>query len=126
MSNKSHQAARYGSLAESFAAERYGLELDHSAYHDAIDQDGNPWDVKAAMKSRDATRFRLWKEQHDRLRQEGGGYVFVLYSPSGRGIDVHKCRSIRATNLRMSFYGAGGHQKGKQYKIRPERIFSGG
>lgn len=126
--NRSQNAARYGALAERVGFERYGLEADRDGWHDARDDDGDPWDVKACMKVRASGapgRFRLWREQHQRLAREGGGYVFVLYSAVGRGIRVHKTRSVRAQNLRLTFYGAGDHPKGKQLKVPPERVFSG-
>lgn len=121
--NRSQNAARYGALAEKVARERYGLDADHSSWHDATDDEGRPWDVKACMMTRKAPRFRLWKEQHTRLVREGGGYVFVAYRPVGRGVRVIETRTVRARSLRLRFYGAGSHQKGEQVKVTPERVF---
>jgi len=120
--NRSRKAARYGSLAEKWAADRYGLELERDDRHDAH-RDDRPADVKAAMDSRNATRFRLWEEQHRRLRREDGFYVFVLYRPVGRGIDVIRSRTVAARSLRVRFGGAGDHPKGAQAKVPPERVF---
>ncbi|WP_348606925.1 hypothetical protein [Halobaculum rarum] len=120
--NRSQNAARYGALAEKVARERYGLEVDHSSWHDARDSEGDPWDVKAVMVTRKAPRFRLWKEQHTRLVRASGGYVFVAYRPVGRGIRVLETRTVRARSLRLRFYGAGAHQKGEQVKIAPSRV----
>jgi len=61
--------------------------------------------------------------QHRKLRQESGGYVFVLYRPVGRGIRVLKMRSLNARGLRLEFYGAGRHPKGRQMKVPPGRVF---
>jgi len=121
--NRSQNAARYGALAERRAAERYGLELEREDWHDARGPRGRPWDVKAAMASRRSSRFRLWEDQHRKLRREGGGYVFVLYRAVGRGIQVQKMRSLNARGLRLDFYGAGQHPKGKQVKVKPQRLF---
>jgi len=121
--NRSRKAARYGSLAEKWAAERYGLELERDDWHDAR-RDDRPGDVKAAMNSREATRFRLWEEQHRRLRREDGFYVFVLYRPVGRGIDVLRSRTVAARSLRVRFGGAGDHPKGRQAKVPPGKVFS--
>ncbi|MXR39801.1 hypothetical protein GRX01_00295 [Halobaculum sp. WSA2] len=121
--NRSQNAARYGALAEKVARERYGLEVDHSSWTDARDDEGRPWDVKACMMTRTAPRFRLWKEQHTRLVRASGGYVFVAYRPVGRGIRVLETRTVRASSLRLRFYGAGSHQKGEQVKVTPKRIF---
>ncbi len=123
--NRSQNAARYGALAERRAVDRYGLELERDAWHDARGPGGRPWDVKAAMVSRRSPRFRLWEEQHRKLRQESGGYVFVLYRPVGRGIRVLKMRSLNARGLRLEFYGAGRHPKGRQMKVSPGRVFHG-
>jgi hypothetical protein len=123
MKNRSQKAAHYGALAERAAFRRYGLDVDHDGWHDAVDDDGRPWDVKACMMTRPNPRFRLWREQHVRLAQRGGGYVFVLYRPVGRGIQVKKIRSVRASSIRLEFGGAGRHPKGLQAKVPPGRIF---
>ena len=75
------------------------------------------------MLSRRAPRFRLWEEQHRKLRQENGGYVFVLYRPVGVGIQVKQMRSLNARGLRLEFYGAGRHPKGRQVKLAPGKVF---
>ena len=123
MVNKSQNAARYGALAERFAFERYGLDVDHTSWNDARDDDGRPWDVKACLLTRRAARFRLWEEQHSRLRRERGGYVFVGYVLNGRGIRVRESRTVRARDMSVSFYGAGAHQKGDQVKVKPSTVF---
>lgn len=121
--NRSQKAARYGALAERVGFKRYELEPERDGKHDAIDSEGNPWDVKAVMVSRRAPRFRLWKEQHEYLEDKGGGYVFVKYRPVGRGIRVLDTRTVRASSLRLRFYGAGSHQKGQQVKVKPSDVF---
>lgn len=121
--SRSQNAARYGALAERAARERYGLDVDHRSWCDARDRDGDPWDVKAVMLSRESPRFRLWREQHRKLREQGGGYVFVAYVPRGSGIQVRKIRTVRASDLRVRFYGAGDHPKGDQMKVDPRRVF---
>jgi hypothetical protein len=120
--NRSQKAARFGALAERAARKRYGLDVDHDDWHDARDSDGRPWDVKAAMLSRDAPRFRLWKDQHRKLARAGGGYVFVGYLPRGRGIQVRATRTVRAADLELRFYGAGDHAKGQQVKVPPSTV----
>jgi len=122
--SRSQNAARYGALAEKVARDRYGLDVDHSSWTDARDDEGDPWDVKAVMMTRKAPRFRLWKEQHTRLVRAGGGYVFVAYRPVGCGIHVLETRTVRARSLRLEFYGAGSHQKGRQVKVPPSRVLS--
>jgi len=129
-SNRSNKSAKYGKLAEVVAADRYGLDLDHSEFRgvrvDARGPDGRPGDVKAAMSNRKSSkpRFRLWKDQHDVLIAADGFYVFVLYSAIGRGIRVEKIRSVSASALPSITWGVGGHRGGgSQVKIPPEAIF---
>jgi hypothetical protein len=122
--SRSQQAARFGRLAEEAARRRYGLEAEHTSWYDARDDDdGTPWDVKAAMLSRDQPRFRLWRDQHADLLDAGGGYVFVGYRPRGRGIEVVRMRSLSAGSLSLTFGGAGSHPKGRQVKVKPSSIF---
>lgn len=121
--NRSQKAARYGALAEKVARERYGLVADRDSWHDALDGDGLPWDCKACMLSRPSPRFRLWREQHERLEREGGGYVFIAYVPRGAGIQVRNARTVRAADLTLNWYGSGEHPKGDQKKVRPSRVF---
>ncbi|AFD04030.1 ORF9 [Halogeometricum pleomorphic virus 1] len=121
--NRSKKAARFGAFAERAAFGRYGLEPDRDSWHDARDRDGRPWDVKACMLSRDSARFRLWADQHSRLRSEGGGYVFVGYLPRGSGIQVKQMRTVRAASITAEFYTAGNHAKGDQLKIPPRAVF---
>ena len=75
------------------------------------------------MASREATRFRLWEEQHRRLRREDGFYAFVLYRPVGRGINVLRSRTVAARSLQVRFGGAGDHPKGNQFKLPPSAVF---
>jgi hypothetical protein len=119
--NRSRKAAHYGALVEKYARERYGLTAEHDALHDAVDEDGRPWDVKGAMLSRPDPRFRLWEDQHEFLAREGGGYVFVAYIQRGTGIEVARARTVRARSVQVRFYGAGGHRGTNQVKIPVER-----
>lgn len=121
--SRSQKAARFGALAERIARERYDLDADRDDWHDARGPDGRPWDVKAAMLSRYQPRFRLWREQHQRLRSESGGYVFIGYRPNGSGIVVEQTRTLRARSLRLDWGGAGAHPKGDQAKVAVSRIF---
>lgn len=127
--SRSQQASRYGRLAEEKAAEKYGLELDHRPVDgvrvDARDQDGNPWEVKAAMANRSdgPGRFRLWQDQHDVLASNGGGYVFVRYYAVERGIRILGTRSVSASALTLTWGGAGSHPRAsEQVKILARRV----
>lgn len=125
-SSGSSNAARYGALAERKARERYGLEADHSSWHDARTPDGTPVETKACMLNRrdgSEGRFRIFEEYHKRLEEADGLYAFVAYRATGRGIQVRAMRTIAASDLRLTFYGAGGHRSSRQVKIPPGRVF---
>jgi hypothetical protein len=49
MTNRSHRANRCGTLAERHLAEEYHLNLDRCSWHDARDDGGTPWELKATM-----------------------------------------------------------------------------
>ena len=121
--SRSSNTSRYGSLAERKAAEKWGLRLDgaHTAWCDAVDRDGTPWEIKAAMIERadgSEGRFRVFEEYHDKLVREGGRYGFLAYKPRGRGITVVKSRAIPAEQLPVArWYGTGGHRDSRQVKL---------
>ena len=127
--SRSSNASRYGSLSEQAAADRYNLTREgvHTAWCDAVQRDGTPVEIKAAMATRadgSAGRFRVFEEYHDRLRREGGRYVFVAYKPRGRGITVLKMKMLPPGNLPVSsWYGAGGHRESRQVKLAIGDVF---
>jgi hypothetical protein len=123
MESRSQNAAHFGALAEKAARSRYGLDVDHDSWKDAKDSEGRPWDVKAVMLSRDSPRFRLWETQHTRLKEAGGGYVFVGYIPRGTGIEIKHIKTVRAESIEIEFYGAGSHVKGDQGRVLPGDVF---
>jgi len=76
------KANHYGTLCEQKAAERYGLELDRSSWHDARRGDGAPIEVKeydVSARRWTARTFKLYSTYHRKLRRENGWYVFVVY-----------------------------------------------
>lgn len=129
--NRSQLSSKFGRLVEVKAAERFGLDLDHSPVRgvrvDALDpSDGSPWDVKGAMtnRKRGKGRFRLWKDQHDVLEAEGGGYVFVRYRAVDNGIRVLEMRRVPARAIRCDWGGSGDHRRDSpQAKILAMEVF---
>lgn len=124
--NRSRKAARYGSLAERVARERYGLDAEHDGMHDARAPSGEPVEVKAAMLNRRSgpARFRIFEDYHERLVAAGGFYVFVAYRAKGRGISVEGVRSLDADALRVtSWSSTGGHRDSRQKRIPVREIF---
>ena len=126
--SRSSNAAHYGSEVEAAARERYNLEEDYASWHDATRR-GDPVEIKAAMHKRESGspgRFRIFEDYHDRLARADGYYVFGVYRPRGRGVEIVSMTLKRARALRLSgddFYSAGGHRDSRQIKIPIGRIF---
>jgi hypothetical protein len=128
--NRSQLASHFGRLVEVKAAERYGLVLDHSEIRgvrvDARDSDGTPYDIKGAMSNRETGpgRFRVWKDQHDVLTAEGGGYVFARYKGRKDGIRILDMRSVSASDVSVTWGGSGDHRRdSRQAKILAKSLF---
>lgn len=121
-------SSRYGALAERKAAEKYGFRLVHNEWRDACYGEATPVQVKATQPERSSGatgRFRLWKADHRRLRDEDGWYVFVAYRPHGNQIKVSEMVRKRPRNVPVvSWYGTGGHPHGdKQAKVAVSSVF---
>ena len=96
----------YGKLVESWAADRYPIDLDYPELDglkfDATDsKDGRPWDVKGSMTNGVRPTFKFWKDQHRILGEAGGGYVLVWYRAEGKQISVVESRTLRARALEI-------------------------
>ena len=96
----------YGKLVESWAADRYPIDLDYPELDglkfDATgSKDGRPWDIKGSMTNGVRPTFKFWKDQHRVLGQEGGGYVLVWYRAEGKQISVVGSRTLRARALEI-------------------------
>jgi hypothetical protein len=74
---------------------------------------------------RDGTtgRFRIFRRYHKTLSEHSGRYVFVVYSARGRGIVVHKMRSVSASSLSLSWGGSEAHRGSLEAKVPHGRIF---
>lgn len=128
MVGNSQKAARYGSRAEIKMAEKYGLDLDRTSWRDAIGADGCPVEIKATQRERDSGakgRFRLFKEQHERLSEQDGSYIFVAYRPYGRGIQVLDNRKIPVDDVAVD-WGPSNHMspnREAQKKLAIDEVF---
>jgi len=125
--SRSHKANHYGTLCEQKAAERYGLELDRSSWHDARRGDGAPIEVKSTMyRHADGQpgTFKLYSTYHRKLRRENGWYVFVVYRIRGRGIQV-VCMEMRHSSRlpKLNWHGGGAHRNAYQSKLPIADIF---
>lgn len=127
--SRSSNANRYGTLAERKMADRYDLrrEGEHTSWCDAVDRQGNPWELKATMAERadgSSGRFRIFEDSHEKLQAVGGYYGFAVYKPRGRGITIIEMKSLDASELPGStWYGAGGHRGSNQRKVGIEEVF---
>lgn len=95
---------KYGSEAERYVVEDRGLVVDHSDWHDAKTQSGEPVEIKAAkrrMSNGRPGRFLIRKGPHQRLQRADGWFVWVVYRGRGRGIDVLKTKMVRARSVRI-------------------------
>ena len=97
----------YGKLVETWAADRYPIELDYPEVDglklDAtVEEDGRPWDVKGSMTNGVRPTFKFREDQHRVLGREDGGYVLVWYRAEGQEITIVSSRSVRARDLEIT------------------------
>lgn len=107
MSYDPERVGHYGKLVELWAERNYPLELDYPTVGDlrldATDDRGNPWDIKGSMvNSASRSTFKFWKDQHDLLEDENGGYCLVWYRARESSIVVDESRTIRAGDLKIT------------------------
>lgn len=125
--SRSHKANHYGTLCERKAAERYGLELDRSSWHDARRGDRTPVEIKSAMyRHADGQpgNFKLYSTYHRRLRRANGWYIFVVYRVCGPGVQVLKMEMRHSSRLpSLSWHGGGDHRDAKQSKLDIKAVF---
>jgi hypothetical protein len=138
--DKAKLATDPGDLAEDIAVmeyDGYTEFTDGADWHDATKKNSDGvLEVKSAatvLESGEKGRFRLWKEQHEKLveydREESAFYVFVLF-------DVSRS-DVRARMKRMSpadvghkiagfggWYTSGHDSKGMQFKLPYDGVFS--
>jgi hypothetical protein len=125
----SQKANRYGTLAEIAAARKFDLERDgvHTSWCDAVDDRGVPHEIKSAQREYSDGRegkFRIFEDLHDRLQQEGGRYVFVVYRVRGTGIQPLAFDRRPASRLPgTTWYGAGGHRGTQQRELQVSQVF---
>jgi hypothetical protein len=126
-----------GELAETIATDVYSgynpfVDAD---WYDAARDSGAVLEVKSALSRLDsgaAGRFRLWREQHERLvehdRDGSARYAFVLFELSGREPVAMLKQKQPATVGRMigarGGWGPSGHDsRGEQYKLPIEAVY---
>jgi hypothetical protein len=117
----SRKANKYGTAVEYKMAETCDLELARASWKDAHAPGGTPVEIKAAMHEHadgQPGTFKLYRQYHERLQQEGGVYVFAAYRIRGRGVEVLTHDRRRASRLpTLRWHGGGEHRDTQQAKL---------
>lgn len=87
--------------------------------------------TQTELSNGNAGRFRLWKEQHEKLlradREGTARYVFVLVDVSGRPLRARMVQKVPADVGNQigarGGWNASGHSKGRQHKLPIEAVF---
>jgi len=125
-----------GELAERIAADEYaGMSQFGVENFDISDSDtGQLGEVKSTateLQSGAKGRFRLWKDQHEKLlradREGSARYVFVLFDVSGRPV-VARLKQKKPADIGRKIGARGGwnqsgHPSGEQYKLPIDVVF---
>lgn len=123
----SHRANHFGSICEQRAMEQYGLEADRDSWRDARLSSGTPVEIKStAYEHADGQpgNFKVYEAYHRKLRRHDGRYVFVVYTPTKRGLRVRRMTMIHSSQLpRLSWHGGGEHRETRQAKIGIGEVF---
>ncbi|MCD2205292.1 hypothetical protein [Halobacterium sp. KA-6] len=103
-------------------AEHYDVDLARASWKDADAPDGTPVEIKAAMHEHadgQPGTFKIYREYHEKLQQNGGVYLFAAYRIRGRGVQVLAHGRRRAAKLpTVRWHGGGDHRGTKQAKIK--------
>ena len=125
--SRSHRANHYGTLVERQAAERYNLDLDRASWHDALQAEGTPVEIKSAMHRHadgQPGTFKLYDRYHKRLRSKNGSYLFAVYRVRGMGVEVLNWQMRHSSRLpRLNWHGGGEHRDAQQCKLKISEIF---
>jgi len=117
----SHRANAYGTAVEYKMADHYDVELARASWKDADAPDGTPVEIKAAMHEHadgQPGTFKIYREYHEKLQQQGGVYLFASYRVRGRGVQVLAHDRRRASNLpTVRWHGGGDHRGTEQAKV---------
>jgi len=111
-----------GYRAEEQIIESRGMERARCEWRDAIDSDGSPVEIKAAMRHRSngsEGRFRIFREPHRQLAREDGRYVFAAYRIRGTGVEILATTAKAARAVRVDSWTKAGHETdGREHQQR--------
>ena len=123
----SHRANKWGTACEYRLAQKYNLELERASWKDAVDSNGTPWELKATKRTHadgQPGNFKIYQKYHDRLKSNGGRYGFAVYRIRGKGCQILKTKTLKASAIpAVKWHGGGDHRDTMQAKIAIEDIY---
>lgn len=122
MSSVTSDAEFWGQLAEAAARACFDLEPDHSRYHDARTEDGQPVESKTCRRRLANGRSGRWwieRKAHEKLLDNEGLYALSVYDPQaleqGPILDVTLVPAF-AVDAMVSWTSNGrDHHKGEEH-----------
>ena len=128
----SHRANAHGTACEYVLADHYGVTVKRdgkrvdTSWYDGL-KDGTPWEFKAtAHRHADGNpgNFKIYKQYHGKLKNQGGWYGFAVYRKRGTGTQVLKMKAVAASKLPLlRWHGGGSHRDTKQAKLDIADVF---
>jgi hypothetical protein len=123
----------WGRYTEWVARIAFALEKDRGPHHDARYSGGRPVEVKACkyrIRNGDHGKFFIRKENHEKLCDEGGFYVFVVYDPEdgddGPVLDLEMKPAAFVSDLQYT-WTANGSRRGEIVRRPPwTAVFTSG
>jgi len=102
-----------GTQAENYVARQTGGERTPNAWFDVEAPDGiiEVKSTQERLSSGRRGRFRLWRDQHQNLKDHGGTYWFVVEGKEPAQLDPEDIDDIMADND-LSWASAGEHPQG--------------
>lgn len=105
-----------GTRAEEYVADQVGGERTPNAWFDVEDRNGEIIEVKSTqdrLSSGRRGRFRLWKDQHQNLKDHGGTYWFLVDGKQPVQLDPEEIDRIMDEEG-LSWAGSGNHPQDTQ------------
>lgn len=109
-----------GTRAEEYVADRTNGERMPNEWYDVLGPYGDKLEVKSTSEeyaSGRRGRFRLWRDQHDRLQQDGGTYWFLVDGMETVRLSPREVNEVIDKHS-LSWTGSGRHgMESEQVKI---------
>lgn len=107
MNQRNGGAPTLGESIEDWVTERFGYEHTDEQWYDHVGDHGTKIQVKGTQRwirdgyydngnpRRRRGRFRLWEFDHQKLVQNGGVYLLILYEETRHGIKVNHWQFVK-------------------------------